>query len=185
MRWIIVICSWGLFSASDPIVNPSGKVVFGVRIAMGVNSQMTSFIACRFGTEGYVREKRIFSRDEFIKIVSGHWPSNFNPKRINYFEQEGVAGGMFNNDTIRQYIPYCPAFDSLWKINFSTYPLRGGTENGWSLGLYKPSLKQEKFISERYNIGHLDIDFIIDTNFWNLLRDVEDPNWVANYRVLQ
>ena len=182
--WLIVLC-WVLGTALFAPPAEGGRVVFGVRVAMGQNSEMTSFIAIRYSADGFLREQKTFRQDDFIKVLSGFWPSSFNPERINYFEQENVPGGVLTDSITKKNYPYCPAMDSLWKLRFSDYPFRGGNESGWSLGMYKPSLKQEKFLSDRYHIAHMDIDYFIDTNFWVLLRDVSDSAWVLNYRSLQ
>lgn len=185
MRCIVLLACWVLGTAV--ISPPSGggsRVVFGVRVSMGHNSQMTSFIALRYSTDGLLKEQKIFAKDEFIKVLSGFWPSPFNPQRINYFEREKVFGGVYVNDTLLEKIPYCPAFDSLWKIRYSIYPFRGVNEEGWSNGMYKPSPSQERYLIERYNIKHLDQDYFLDTNFWNLLRDVSDSAWIVNYHAL-
>lgn len=184
MRSVIVIALWVLGS-SVLLPQQEGRVVFGVRIAMSANSTMTSFVAMRYSADGILREQKSFYRDDFIRVISGYWPSSFNPKRINYFEQENVLGGVLYDSTTLQQYPYCPAIDSLWKIRFSDYPFRGGNETGWSLDMYKPSLKQEKYLVDRYHIKHLDLDYVIDTNFWILLRDVSDSLWIMNYRSIQ
>jgi hypothetical protein len=185
MRTAFLLICWVL--ATSVILPPSGenRIVFGVRIAMGSNSQMTSFIALRYSPDGILRGKQNFTKDDFIRVLSGYWPSPFNPKRINYFEQENVFGGVYVNDTFLQKVPYCPALDSLWKIRYSDYPFRGSTESGWSNGLYKPTAAQEKYLIDRYHIKHLDQDYFIDTNFWVLLRDVSDSAWVANYQGIE
>lgn len=186
MRWLAFVMLWWGFSAITPVPQVNGdRVVFGVRIAMSSNSQMTSFVALRYSPDGVLREKRNFTRDDFIRVLSGFWPSSFNPKRINYFEKENVFGGVYVNDTLLQKIPYCPAFDSLWKIRFSDYPFRGGNESGWSGGLYKPTLAQQQYLIDRYHIRHIDQDYFIDSNFWVLLRDVSDSAWIANYRSIK
>jgi hypothetical protein len=56
---------------------------------------------------------------------------------------------------------------------------------GWSSNLYKPSLKQEKFLYDNYGVGNIDGDFFLDTAFWKLLNDVQDPVWIQNYKSLQ
>lgn len=166
---------------------PTDRVVFGVRVAMVANSQLVSYVAMRYSPDGILREKRNYTRDEFIRVVSGDWPSNFNPKRINYFEENGVPGGVIYNDTFKKSYPYCPAFDSLWKIRYADYPFKGGelSGTGWSLGIYTPSLKQVKYVSDRYHIKYMDTEFIVDTNFWQLLKDVQDSAWISSYRNLK
>jgi hypothetical protein len=186
MRTIFLLICWSVCSSVVfPPATGESRSVFGVRIAMGSNSQMTEFIAVRYNSDGFLREKRLFSKDDFIRVLSGYWPSPFNPKRINYFEQENIFGGVYVNDTFLYKVPYCPAMDSLWKIRFSDFPFRGAAQKGWSNGLYRPVASQEKYLIERYHIKHLDLDYFIDTNFWVLLRDVSDSAWVANYKSMQ
>ena len=168
----------------ETVTPGESHVSFGVRIAMDMNSQMITFIGLRYSSDGILRDKKIFRREEFIKVLAGYWPSPFNPKRINYFVQEKVVGGAWHNDTINQDVTVCPVLDSLWKIRFSLYPFKGLNEAGWSAGQYQPSLKQQKYLSDRYHIRHMDLDFFVDTNFWNLLRDASDEKWIASYKAI-
>ena len=80
---------------------------------------------------------------------------------------------------------YCPPLDSLWKIRFATYPFKHKTDIGWSNKYHKPAPRQEKYLFERYGVDHIDSKFFLDTNFWRLLRDVNDPNWIKNYKSLR
>jgi len=163
----------------------SFRYVFGARISTGVNSGVVSFVAMKYSPDGILRAKRVYtSKDEFIKVLSGYWPSPFNPDKIDYFKANNVVGGVFVNDTIRVEVGYCPSLDSLWKIRFSDWPYHGRNEAGWSLNKIRPSLKQEEYLAKRYNIKQLDFEYIVDTNFWKLLYDVTDPAWIANYKFI-
>ena len=181
---LILICLFSLsFSEVKP---PPVRYVFGARISIGVNSSMVSFVAMKYSADGILRAKRVYtSKDEFIKVLSGYWPSPFNPGRIDYFKANKIVGGVFVNDTIRVEIGYCPSLDSLWKIRFSDWPYHGHNEAGWSLDKTRPSLKQEKYLADRYHIKQLDFDYIVDTNFWKLLYDVTDPKWIEEYKFIQ
>jgi hypothetical protein len=183
--WIVfILLTVGFsFSIEKP---PTFKYVFGARISTGSNSQMVSYIAMKYSEDGILRGTRVYtSKDEFIKVLSGYWPSPFNPNKIDYFKQNKVMGGVFVNDTIRAEVGYCPALDSLWKIRFSDWPYQGRNEPGWSLNRTRPSLKQEEYLVKRYNIKQFDFDYIVDTNFWNLLYDVTDSTWIENYKFIQ
>ena len=184
-RLFSIIMLFALLAAKP--TQEGDRTIFGVRISTEANSQVVGFVAFKVSSDGMIRSKRIFtSQDEFIKVVSGFWPSPYNPQRINYFEQNHVRGGVLKDSVFRKDYPFCPAFDSLWKIRFSDWPYENRhLESGWSLNRYKPSLKQEKYLCDRYNIKHLDFDYIIDTNFWNLLHDVTDSSWIANYKFMQ
>ncbi|WP_343606293.1 hypothetical protein [Fluviicola sp.] len=183
-HWVLFIGLFFSFAFSD-VKQPSSRVIFGAKISTGPNSTMVSFVAMRYSSDGVLRAKRYYtSKDEFIKVLSGYWPSPFNPQRIDYFKENKVMGGVFVNDTIRVEIGYCPALDSLWKIRFSDWPYKGWNEAGWSLNRMRPGLKQEEYIAKRYHIKQLDFDYIVDTNFWQLLYDVTDSTWISNYKFI-
>ena len=123
--------------------------------------------------------------ETFIKIVSGYWPSEFNPERINYFELNNIDCGVYKDSITRKDVCYCAPLDSLWKIRFATYPFRGGPlEDGWTRVLHKPSSKQEVYLYERYGVN-VDTDFFRDTSFWMLMHDVTDSLWIGNYKSLR
>lgn len=175
-----------LFSFSfSKVKQPAYRIVFGARISTGVNSSVVSFVAMKYSEDGILRAKRNYSsKDEFIKVLSGYWPSPFNPDKTDYFQLNKVVGGVFVNDTIRVEIGYCPSLDSLWKIRYSDWPFHGKNEAGWSLNRTRPSLKQEAYLADRYHIKQLDFDYIVDTNFWKLLYDVTDSTWIENYKFI-
>lgn len=161
------------------------KYVFGAKISTGSNSVLVSFVAMKYSEDGILRAKRFYSsKDEFIKVLSGYWPSPFNPDKIDHFKANKVMGGVFVNDTIRVEIGYCPALDSLWKLRFSDWPYVGKNEAGWSLNKSRPSPKQEEYLAKRYNIKQFDFDYVVDTNFWKLLYDVTDSTWIENYKFI-
>jgi hypothetical protein len=180
----IAVCSiWILFCSVQ--FKEIARSVFGVRVAFQANSSYTTFV-CFLDNGRVLTNKRVVSQDEFIKIVSGYWPSIYNPKRINYFEERnigcGVAIDSFNPKLTNTF---CPSIDSLWKIRFSTYPYRSSAEDGWSNKLHKPSPAQEIYLYNNYGIRQIDADFFLDTNFWKLMNDVVDPTWIRNYKSLR
>jgi hypothetical protein len=185
VRWLLVSISLLLIAASEQ--QTGEKVVFGVRIATEANSQVVGYIAIKYDGDGIIKSKRVFtSRDEFTKVLAGFWPSPFNPNKVNFFIENKVQGGVLKDSVLRRDYPYCPAFDSLWKLRFSDWPYNNKPlEKGWSLNLFRPSLKQEKYLCDRYGIKHMDSDYIVDTAFWQLLRDVTDSTWIANYKFIQ
>lgn len=158
--------------------------IFGVRVAFQANSAYTTYV-CFLDNGRVLTHKRVVSQDEFVKIVSGYWPSIYNPKRINYFQERTLACGVAVDSFSLKTSTYCPSFDSLWKIRFSTYPFRTSAEPGWSNKLHKPAPAQEIFLYNNYNIKQIDADFFLDTNFWKLLNDVVDTSWINNYKSLR
>ena len=183
MRWrFVVLVIWGICVSIIPST-AQPRPVFGVRVSIGANSKLTTYV-CYINTGRTLTHKRVCDRETFIKIVSGHWPSIYNPKRVNLFEENGLGCNVFEDSVTFKDIPECVPFDSLWKIRFSVYPFRNRDENGWSNKYHKPSPLQEKYLGNRYGINHIDGDFFLDTSFWLLLKDVTDPDWIANYKSL-
>ena len=182
MRSLIIIGLWLLFAS---VVVPSCvRPVFGVRVAVGANSSVNTFV-CYIDNGRVLTHKRIVDEPTFIKIVSGYWPSVYNPQRINYFEEHKIGCGIEKDPETLIESSYCEPFDSLWKIRFQMYPFRTGSGVGWSNKLHKPSLHQDKYIYDRYGVKSVDMNFFLDTSFWLLLQDVQDPDWIANYRSLK
>ena len=170
---------------STPTKSPATvPPVFGVRVSIGANSQICTYV-CYLNNGRVLTKKKIVDKQSFIKIVSGEWPSIYNPKRINYFEENGVSCGMIFDSASYKEVGVCVPLDSLWKIRFATYPFKHRTDLGWSNKYHKPSPKQEKYLYDRYNVDHVDSKFFIDTNFWRLLKDVKDTSWIRNYKSLR
>ena len=183
MRWLVFILVW-LIGASVVYEQQTVRPVFGVRVSIGSNSQINHFVY--FLDNGRVlTKKRVCDEQTFIKIVSGHWPSIYNPKRINYFDENHIGCGIGQDSITLKDVPYCEPFDSLWKIRFATYPFQHHADEGWSNKYHKPSPSQEKYIYDRYGVGSVDANYFMDTSFWLLLQDVQDTMWIANYRALK
>ena len=174
----------GQITIDDDCDHPRPKGVFGVRVSIGANSKICTYV-CYINNNRVLTKKKIVDRKSFIKIVSGEWPSIYNPKRINFFEENGISCGIVFDSTLLKKVEVCEPMDSLWKIRFATYPFKNRTDIGWSNKYHKPSPKQEKYIYDRYAVDHVDTKFFIDTNFWRLLTDVKDTSWIKNYKSLR
>jgi hypothetical protein len=181
MRYLLLILLLPILSVQF-YETPVAKSFFGVRISTGANSELYSLVGIRLNLDGSVREKRTLSYDEFIRFASGSWPSLYNKEKINLFEKYDVDGGVVFVDTMNKEVPYCPALDSLWKVRFDRNPFGRVIEDGWSQGKFKPSLKQEVFLLNRYGVKYLDTDYIVDTSFWKLLKDMRSPDWILEYK---
>jgi hypothetical protein len=81
-------------------------------------------------------------------------------------------------------VPYCFALDNLWKLRYSHSPFKGQHDEGWSQEQFSPSSQQQKFLQKHYGMEHINTKFFIDTSFWKLLRDVENPEWIEMYKNL-
>jgi hypothetical protein len=160
------------------------RPVFGVQISHIHTTKFYSFVAF-LDNGNELTYRKILTTDDFVKIASGHWPSIYNPTRTNLFEQHQIGCGMFKDSLLLDPIPYCFPVDSLWKIRYSDFPFNVSTERGWSNDYNKPSRRQAKYLAEHYLVNDVNRDYFLDTNLWNILRDVRDPEWIKNYKDLK
>lgn len=182
MSRIVVIIVWLL--CSSVLYNVEMKSVFGVRVSIGVNSSINTYVCFQHNGRSLIN-KRLFDEQSFIKIVSGYWPSIYNPKRINYFDKNNIGCGVaIDSITMKEY-SYCEPFEELWKIRFATYPFQHNAEMGWSNKYHKPAPSQEKYLYDRYGVESVDANFFLDTSFWLLLQDVQDSTWIMSYKALR
>lgn len=179
---VALLFIWFITISVHPM--PMPRSVFGVKVSIGANSQLTSFV-CYINNGRVLSKKQIVDKETFVKIVSGYWPSIYNPKGLNLFKENGIDCAFVEDPETYEKGVDCQPLDSLWKIRFSTYPYQHRTDLGWSNKYHKPSPGQEKYLYERYGIAHIDGDYFLDTNFWKILRDVSDPQWVANYKSIR
>jgi len=182
VKCFIIILFW-LISTSVNF-NVTARGVVGVRVPIGANSQITSYV-CYLDNGRSLNKMKITDKNSFVKIVTGHWPSIYNPQRIDYFKENNIDCALLTDPISQKKIVGCLPMDSLWKIRFATYPFRYNSEEGWSNKLHKPSLGQAKYLYDNYDIEHIDGDYFLDTNFWKIMKDVVDPNWIDNYKSIQ
>lgn len=185
LRLTTIIAIW-IVTTSVYDCDNTPRPVFGVRVAVGPNSSINQY-ACFILNNGVLTKKRTYDEKSFIKIVSGKWPSIYNPDRVNFFDSMNVNCGVLKDSVTLIEYHYCQPLDSLWKLRYEIYPFRGVATDqiGWTGRLNKPSLKQEKYLYDRYNVGSIDAQYFVDTSFWMLLQDVQDPAWVASYKAMQ
>lgn len=173
-----------LFFSGTKKLQPMAEPVFGV--AFGYNQMNDYYHLVAYQKIGdRLINKRILRRDDFIYYFSGFYPSKYNPRGENFFQKHGIWGGVFVDSVYGDKIPYCPALDSLWKIRYDEYPALDATERyGWSNDKLNPSVKQMEYLKERYNISRLNNEYIVDEYFIQLLKDMTDSLWIANYKSL-
>lgn len=179
---ILFIFSLIITSSFVMVSTPHGA--FGVKVSYQSTGQITSYIAYidNGRTEAHLK---YLSKDEFIKIASGHWPSIYNPNRINYFEKNNLLCGTLKDSfTLKDYT-YCIPSDSLWKLHYERHPIDITNGEGWSNQQYMPSLTQELYLYNNYGIRKIDGDYFKDTNLWKILKDVTNPSWIEHYKSLK
>jgi hypothetical protein len=178
---LLFLGTWFIFSSV--IYKQSARTVFAVQVNMQTNSQMYTLYV--FTDNGRIlSNKKYLTKDDFVKFASGKWPSIYNPQRKNMLQENNILCGLIKDSITKKDVVYCSPLDSLWKLRYSDYPYNTGKERGWSSELYKPSSKQALFLRDNYGVKDIDFEFFIDTSFWKILRDVQNPDWIKMYRSL-
>jgi hypothetical protein len=153
---------------------------FGVKLGIAPSGALTQYAIIRYKNDALVSiQPTDLSR--LVKIATGRWPLPKTYIFHDYFKQYNM-----NNDSLPDGTPidYGVAFDSLWKVRFSHHPFDQNREDGWSQGDIRPSLKQQKFIYDRYGVRGYDQAYFADSSFFKLLKDVMNPAWVEEYKSL-
>lgn len=180
---LLCLSAWFLFNSIVFTAGP--RPVFGLKISLNPSPELYQ-IYIFIDNGRTLTQKRSLNTAEFVKFASGYWPSVYNPKRRNLFEENNIDNcGIYEDKSILEVKPYCFRLDSLWKIHWMDYPYRGGNEMGWANNAGFPSLKQQKYLYDNYGVANIDLNLFIDTNFWKILRDVQDSTWVRNYQSLK
>lgn len=180
-RMLLILC-WIVTASVVP--NATLKPVFGVQVRFQSGTNMFALVA--FLDDGReLTHKKILTTDDFVRIASGYWPSIYNPTRENLFMKNKIPCGMYNDSINLKPFPVCIPVDSLWKLRFSDFPFNTSSERGWSGNLTKPSDKQALYLRDNYHVDNVDMNYFLDTNFWKILRDVQDSSWIANYKALR
>lgn len=174
-----------LMSSSTPegLNYTSEDISFGVKIGIMPTGHLTQY-ALFYKRNGRHSHAHGISLAELINIGTGKWPIPQTNKFHNFFDEEG-----FNDKASKSFIDSLPdfraGFDSLWKIRFDAHPFDGKKGEGWSQGLYRPSLKQQEYIYYSYGVRGFDQDYFRDSSFYKLLRDVLDEAWIKQYKSMR
>ena len=70
----------------------------------------------------------------------------------------------------------------LWKIRYKIHPQDRSQAEGWSKEYYRPSAGQAKYLHDTYGILNVDTHYFIGEQLFQLLKDVQDPDWVKMYQ---
>jgi hypothetical protein len=178
---VFLFLIWGICCSILP--NPTIRGIFGVKIGVQATGQLY-FLQAFINNGRTITHQRLLTKDEFTKFASGYWPSIYNPNRFDYLHEYKLYCGLALDTASQQKHCYCLPLDSLWKIRFSNFPFNNNSETGWSRLPFKPSASQEEYLKDRYNVNNLNVSYFIDEKFWLLLKDVQDPIWVKQYKSL-
>jgi hypothetical protein len=157
------------------------KTYFAIGLFTGAHSQLITY-AFIHTVNGQVSGAEVVRKDRFVYSALGHWPSSANIKKENLFEKFKVDSCfLLKSESNKVLGYYAPVFEQLWKIKFYEHPFNFDSE-GWSQGQYKPSLYQKEFLQKEYGVKNVLTDYIYGDSLFKLLKDVQNPVWVAKYR---
>jgi hypothetical protein len=158
------------------------KTHFALGFFTSAHSQMISF-AYVTTFKGRIVSSQIIRPERFIYTALGYWPNPvLNPDRENLFLKNGVDSCFLLMDDLDKIIGYyAKPFQFLWKIRFYEHPY-DFDRPGWSQGQYVPSIYQKDFLKREYGLDNILTDYIYGDSVFKLLRNVQNPGWIINYR---
>lgn len=154
------------------------NVTLGVKIGMLPTGGIHQF-ALVYKKYGKLVSIQPIEELQMIKIGSGKWPIPRTEKFHDFFAEYGLY---FDPTEEQEYFDIYSAIESLWKIRYAAHPFNQQKGDGWSNGEFRPSQKQQAYISTRYGVRGYDQDYFTDSSFFQLLKDVTDEEWIAEYK---
>ena len=158
---------------------------FALSLGSSSNGQLFSLFLVKVSDAGQVLESQPLARENFIRQVQGRTFSKANPDAEDLFRKYGVRQCTLPEDSAALgFLTDCSTLDELWKLRFWEYPLQvqqgQNARVGWAGNPLRPDDRQLLLLSG-YGMRYMQ-DLVIGENMFRLLRDMGDPEWVANYR---
>lgn len=158
---------------------------FALSLGSTTEGQLFSMFLVKVSDEGQVLESQPLNRESFIRQIQGRAFSKANPDGEDLFRKYGVKQCTLPEDSAALgFLTDCSALDDLWKLRFWEYPLKvqegQNARVGWAGNPLRPDDRQLLLLGG-YGMKYM-LDLVIGENMFRLLRDMGDPEWVANYR---
>jgi len=136
--------------------------------------------------DGKVVDTRPLTRLDFIHQAQGRAKSMANPDSVDFFLKYQVPSCFLPADSTAMGYHHsdCMMLDELWKLRFQEFPLQ--TQDGqhmplgWSGKPLAPNATQMTILNG-YGMSYPK-DLIIGEQFFRLLHDIGDRQWIVNYR---
>lgn len=140
------------------------------------------------------------SEDNFVLYGKGLRKCKANLSQENLFEKAGVDCGLILDpkevdgvevyDTLwNEMAPLCLPIYDIWKLRYSVDPhynkyhtAVNEEDKGWAQTRYRPSVNQVKHL-QQYGINDI-TDIFWGENMFKLFKDMQDEEWVENYKHL-
>ncbi len=173
---LLFLCSFSGFTQK--------KSLFAVGLIPSAGSQILTFaIVTKIG-DRYVGTQ-IIGEQYFMYYALGYWPCKANANRENLFKKNNVPNCHLLYSSSGKVNGYHRGpFDELWKIKYKLHPQNRNSPEGWSNEYYKPSPGQAKYLYENYGVLNINTHYFVGESLFQLLRDVQDPEWIKMYQSL-
>ncbi len=173
-------------SAQMPSLPPTPTTwKFALSLSSGTDGQLFSLYLVKLGRDSAVLETQPLNRANFVRQVQGRAFSKANPDAEDLFRKFAVRKCTLSEDSVHMgFLTDCNVLDDLWRLKFQRYPLKlaEGIHEllGWAGKPLRPDDRQLMLLSG-YGMQHT-LDLVIGDQMFRLLKDMCDPDWVANYR---
>ncbi len=177
-----IVLSFGLIITS--LGQSSTGYVFVVKIASSWDGLITFYETFYDGRR--FSETVPLTKDQFCLRIRGHEKSMANPDHQDLLALYGIEDTC-QIDALGRVATH-GIIDSLWKLRYAVYPyhIESPDTLGWTGNIqnpYVPTPAQKRILAQ---MG-MDTVFytIFGDNLFHLLKAMEDPQWVANYKNAQ
>ena len=183
-RWLAVVVMLalvGVGAGSAPTSEPA-HWEFGFSLATGMNNQLYTCFLVKIHEDSVI-SRELITAEQFILQAKGLVKSKANPAGADLFREHGID--LCNQDqasTVQEQIDACDPFATVWKLRFQEWPFKeqgGAHEPGWAETPLCPSERQ-MFLLHEFGMHH-HLDVVHGASAFILLKNVRDPEWVANY----
>jgi len=151
---------------------------------MSGQSQMLSFaIVTTMGDK--ILSVNQLSEQRFMFTIMGYWPSHANPNHLNLLAENNVDSCyLITNYANKIDNYYAKPFHDLWRVRYKEHPIKYDLGQGWSQKYYIPSPIQSVYLKKNYKVGDIKTQYFYGESMYELLRNVQDTNWVDIYKNL-
>jgi len=160
------------------------RIGFGVKIGILPTGGITQYAIIHYRQEKLTQIQPV-DLNTMIKVATGKYPIPRTNVFVDFFKENAVSHIKLPDTTYLPKENYYVAFDSIWKIRFDVHPFDSKKGDGWSIGKHRPSLPQQEYLYRTYGARAYDQDYICDTSFYKLMRDVIDTAWIRQYKAMR
>ncbi len=194
--FIVLLSAAILFGGSSVVPEQNSTELhsyFGFAINPTANSGLITYAIVEADENNKIRGRRIISRNNWILQMRGEQYSPANPDGKDLWSEHEIGDcfWMLDPKMDKYQALSCEAainIDDLWRLRYNKNPeyrqdkvtTNSNIVGGWAANAFRPNWPQVQIL-QKYGIVNIG-DFFFGENMFRLLKDVQDKNWVDNYR---